>query len=508
MKFFPVKKLACASLVVLMLSSCFKNILEEKNKSAYPLSAVDGKALIVDAYDKMAAIASDRQWYLMTETASDNCNFIGSNARRRQFMSARVDPGNTEVSSIWDILYGGVSSANTVLSKIDSSFMNEEESLRIQGEARFLRAFNMFSLVRFFGDVPMPLKPAQPGDPINPKASALTIFKQVIEDLKFAGNVLPESYDGQSRGRATVHAARALLGKVFLTRASSAKYNEALNYGGTSADYDSAKVYLTKVVDASPHSLLANYSDNFNILTENNAEAIFYIKCLANGAYRNKNRGAADWAANPNLYGGNSYAQTALTKDLLALFSTSDSRKQLIVQGPYTTVQGQTYQTTVYSRNGNASYGNLIFSWKFLDSQNPAADGGVGEGFQLGGVDYPVIRFADVLLMLAEAKYETGDADALQVLNKVRKRANTGNLSGISLAEIMKERRRELYLEGHRWFDLVRTGTLKERVEEAAQTEGPLIHYDASVVVDLPKEYVFPIPQREVDLGIPQNQGY
>ncbi|GAB3416524.1 RagB/SusD family nutrient uptake outer membrane protein [Niabella aquatica] len=505
---FLISNAVVSFLILTMFSSCFKNILEEKNKSAYPLDAVDGKALIVDAYNKMAEIASDRQWYLMTETASDNCNFIGSNARRRQFMSARVDPGNSELSAIWDILYRGVTSANTVLSKIDSSSVSEQESLRIKGEARFIRAFNLFALVRFFGDVPMPLKPSQPGDPLNQRISAAAVLAQIIEDLKFSENTLPQSYEGQSKGRATLHAARALLGKVYLTRASVAKYNHALNYGGSTKDYDSARIYLLKVVETSDHSLLPNYSDNFNVLTENNSEGVFYIKCLANGAYRNTNRGAADWAANPNLYGGNSYAQTALTKDLYGLFSASDNRLQLIVCGSYTTTQGKTYQTTVYSRNGNTSYGNLIFSWKFLDSQNPAADGGVGEGFQLGGVDYPLIRFADVLLMLAEAKYETGDTDALGVLNRVRKRANTGNLTGISLDEILKERRRELYLEGHRWFDLVRTGTLKLRVEQAAQTEGPLIHYDASVVVDLPKEYVFPIPQREVDLGLPQNTGY
>lgn len=497
---------------ILLLTSC-KNFLEEDMKSNLPLSAVSGKSLIVASYDELGAVISrQRAWYLMTEVASDHALFFTTNATRRSLMNFTFHMGTGEIPTAWDGFFKSIAYANNVIEQLKVSDLPEEEKQQTLAEARFLRGMNYFILVRFWGKLPIYEKPVATGDVQIPRSEIKDVYEFLMKDLRFAEKHLPVKYLGGDRGRATSGAAKAVLAKVFLTRASQQKYGYPYDAGVQVTDYDSAQVYLWKVKKMG-YSLASAYANNFDINTEFGPESIFDINCTVHAKYVNLNRGPADWGTNPNIYGGATYEQVALTQDLYDRFETKDTRRSMLVRGTYSTTTGITRTIPTYTNPKKEVYTDgLIFSWKMTDSQYPDADGDKKGSYPLGGVNYPMIRYADVLLMLAEIKMEKGQLDSAKYyVNLVRSRANATPVVTISsIDEILDERSREFYLEGHRWFDLVRTGRLKTYVEKTALREA-VHHYDANsgkVTVEYPKHYLFPIIKREYDLGLGQNPGY
>jgi starch-binding outer membrane protein, SusD/RagB family len=368
------------------------------------------------------------------------------------------NPGNTNLYNSWIAIYTSIFRCNTVLESIDPITMDNTLKNRIKGEASFIRALNYFNLVRLWGAVPLVTKTIDPVAATNLKRDDVaTVYAQIEADLKFAAANLPATYPAADLGRVTQGAAKGLLGKVYLYQK---KYNDA-------------KTVLDEVINSKVFSLLPKVEDVFSATVKYHAEILFAVRFAKGIAGQDH----GFWYANTQVIGVDTTIQKA--------YEATDLRKTLV-------------DAVKPTGNGN------IMPRKFLDQPvNNAA-----------GNDFPILRFADVLLIQAEALNEIGynastaAGTAFAHLNAVRKRAGLKELTGTDLpdqasfrAEIYKQRRLELPFEGDRWFDLVRRGTA---IAEIAANKKITIQ---------PFRLIYAIPQQEIDImnnpsTFGQNPGY
>ena len=389
-----------------------------------------------------------------------------------------IDPNDALLKSTWINYYNLIAGTNTVLAKIataDSTIVTNKN--RHIGEAKFLRALAYFDLVRIFGNVPEVTTPITIAEGYKAgRTDVNKIYNEVIiPDLLDAQNKLPKKYTGADVGRATQGAAKALLGKVYLTR----------------KDFPNAETKLQEVTTLG-YSLLPNYNDLFDYSKdEHHSEYIFDIE------YQDNLGGLGSGYTNSFLplsaplltfYGiaGQGGEENNPTQALLAAFEPNDKRKAVTVDGSGGFIDGSgTFVKFLQCHT---------ITKKYITAEAVAND---------SKVNWKVLRYADVLLMYAEALNENGKTgDALGYLNQVRTRAGLPGYSGLTQNDtrenIYKERRVELGMEGHRWFDLLRTG----RAYDSLQASGMK-----------PYMTVFPVPLSEVQLVndpslFPQNSGY
>lgn len=407
--------------------------------------------------------------------------------------SIRVDNFLTDYSdnillASWRGYYSAITNANAILAKIaDANPTVVTNKDRHIGETKFLRALAYFNLVRIFGDVPMittPITTEQAYQTGREKVDKI-YDEVIIKDLLDAEAKLPVKYTGADVGRATRGAAKALLGKVYLTRKDFVKAEEKL-----------------KDVTTLGYALLKNYNDLWDYTKdEHHSEYIFDIEYLAGGlgigsTFTNtftlefQSGGSALVNELSRIYGILPGATAASggnpTAALFAAFDPKDLRKDVSVA---TGVIGADGRFVALSTTGVTSFSKKYMAPLKANNDSPA--------------NWKVVRYADVLLMLAEAMNENGKTtEALTYLNQVRQRAGVlvyANLTKDDFREkAYLERRLELYLEGHRWFDLVRTG-------RALAVMAPFGMK--------PYMTVFPIPLAELEIirnpaVFPQNPGY
>lgn len=369
-------------------------------------------------------------------------------------------PSNGILSSYWANFNNNVYRCNLLLDQIDGANFAENLKKQYKGEAMFIRALNYFNMYRIWGGVPATKHVVSAAEALKvARYSDEQMFDLIAGDLKeiVDNNYLPENYSSADMGRATSGAAKALLGKVYLT---FHKWTEA-------------KDILSQLIGK--YQLVSPIAQVFNVDNKNNNEIIFAV-------HFNKEiegEGHSYWY---NLT--NASDDTNQTSSLLNTFPTGDARKDLI-----TYVQ---VEKTVRLMN------------KFYDTKSPT--------FKTVGNDQILLRYADVLLMYAEAlneiQYDASEGSlALKYLNAVRQRAGISNLTAKQLPTqekfrkgILVERQREFPYEGQRWFDLVRMGFAKSVMAENG--------------VEI-KDYqlLFPIPQQEIEkVGnksiLWQNPGY
>ena len=298
------------------------------------------------------------------------------------------------------------------------------------------------------------------------------VYTQIIKDLSDAEAALPVSYGVADIGRATSGAAKSLLGKVYLTQKR----------------YADAAAKLKEVIDLSTYALLPNYADLFVAANKNSKESIFEVQ------YKKGNIGEGSGFANSYAPENSGNAVIAFggggnnhpTPDLANSYEATDPRKNVSLASSYI--------------NSSGAKVDYYYIKKYADP--PVVSGDSGD-------DWYVLRYADVLLMYAEALNETGKpADALPYLNQVRKRVGLADKTTTVQADlrlaIEQERRVELAFEGHRWFDLVRTG----RALPILQAKATAIGIKTALTEN---NLIFPIPQSQIDINptkIKQNPGY
>lgn len=455
-----IKNILIILLFAISFVACDKGFLElappsEVNALSFYKTSDDVKNGVSAAY---ASMKSGDQYFgdfiTLMENRSDNVedDNPGGNAGREYNIDFFMEsPDNTILLDVWSSLYDGIYRCNTVLTKMQEVSMDESLKAQYQGELLFLRALNHFHLVRLWGKVPVVQTAISTQDAHQLiRNEVVDVYKAIEEDLTKSITLLPSSYSNNSLGRATSGAARALLGKVYLTQK---KYNEA-------------KTALEATMNGT-FGLLNNVADVFDTSNEMNKEIIFAVRFSK--TIEGEGHGL-HWVHNSPL----------LDPNLLNAYEATDERRDLL-----NTIHVDVDRDPVK---------------KFYDE----------EFNKRMGNDFPVLRYADVLLMYAEVLNELGmENNAITELNKVRVRAKASeytNLTGQQAVRdaILLERRLELPLENHRWFDLIRTGKAIDAIKALGG------EYAINI-----KDYhvLYAVPKSEIDIvGNPeefgQNPGY
>ena len=460
------KILVLASLATLLMTSCGDSFFDLEPASSVTIDKVyktasDYNVAVIGCYAKLQ---SQVNFYTeCCEYRSDNLSLGAPTAGtqdRYDIDHFTEKPSNGILSSYWANFNNNVYRCNLLLDQIDGANFAENLKKQYKGEAMFIRALNYFNMYRIWGGVPATKHVVSAAEALKvARYSDEQMFDLIAGDLKeiVDNNYLPETYSSADMGRATSGAAKALLGKVYLT---FHKWTEA-------------KDILSQLIGK--YQLVSPIAQVFNVDNKNNNEIIFAV-------HFNKEiegEGHSYWY---NLT--NASDDTNQTSSLLNTFPTGDARKDLIT---YVQVEK-----------------NVRLMNKFYDTKSPTS--------KTVGNDQILLRYADVLLMYAEAlneiQYDASEGSlALKYLNAVRQRAGISNLTAKQLPTqekfrkgILVERQREFPYEGQRWFDLVRMGFAKSVMAENG--------------VEI-KDYqlLFPIPQQEIEkVGdksiLWQNPGY
>ena len=358
-----------------------------------------------------------------------------------------ADADNFAALDLWRGPSPGILRCNFVLQKVPAMDIDETIKNRILGEAHFLRAHYYFLLVRLFGGVPLQTEPADSNsDLFLPRASAEEVYELIVEDLDQAITLLPKrsAYTLEHIGRATKEAAMAELARVYLTHYQDYEHYQLV-------------VDLCEEIRKMGYQLEANYADLWNPSKQNGVESIFEVQYYGKTNYDFwSNENQSSWLStftgprNSGMAAG-CYGWNQPTAEFVSQYETGDVRKEKTIF--YTgcpTFDGMTY-SSAYSTTGY----NVR---KFLITKTQSPD------YNTSNQNWVVTRYADVLLMKAEALNEMGQTTLAEApLYEVRCRAgltNRSTIEGLSQMQmrekIIHERRMELAFEGHRWFDMIR----------------------------------------------------
>ncbi|MGC4104295.1 RagB/SusD family nutrient uptake outer membrane protein [Ferruginibacter sp.] len=500
----------------------------KKNLNQVPISAATTETFYKQPSDFIQAVNAtyndlrgypDRLLFL-SEVRSDNIyptNDVGRDPDPVNNFSKGIAP-NTYVEEGWTADFNGIFRANTVLEQLtkNASYVGSAAlATRLTAEARFLRAFFYFDLVRYYGKLPV-IDHTVTSTEANtiPRSNVADVYTLIINDLQYAITNLPANFSGTfpsyaatDVGRASKYAAEGLLALVYMTRSGPTygiegpglglnKWNLALpllqdiiTNGGFV--FNSA-AYTFPV----PAAGIFSYS---NQSPATNKEAVFDVMYLTG---QSTIIGATfPWQLVPNAYfnslpAGNTPANGALgvpsvSNDLLAKFVATDTRKS------------PTFHTTPFNNLGTPDF--HAFYRKYLDTTK------IPTSRFDWGINFIAIRYTDILMLKAEcilhgAPGTQADVDA--IVNQVRTRAGLANMTNVTLAQLFDERRREFAGEGSRWFDLQRSGNLITIMNAWITVEDAALHKMNQVVPDY---IIYPVPQTQMDAApglYKQNNGY
>lgn len=467
----------------ILITSCQKQLELTPKKIYYDnyyQTAEDAVSGINAVYSLLTQVNQYNSYlWLIQDVASDDCNARETlnDPNIHQFDQYTLKSTNNYLSGIWQASYLGISRANIVLEKVPEIEMDSALQSRIMGEAHFLRGLFYFNLVRIFGDVPLVLKPVSPSltdEEVYVERTALNIvYQQIVEDFTIASEKCPEVYyNAADKGRATKGAALGMRAKAYLT---NKQWTEA---AATAKD----------LIDMGIYGLWDDYSGNFKDANRNGKESVFAAQFFAGVPSQNNQIVISGLPSDPATFPAGVEIMLP-TQDLLDSFEAGDYRKEV----------------TFFEEYWFINYGPHI--WKHWDQDTYDAD----KTAQCGS-NFDIMRYSEVLLIYAEALNEISgpSADAYAAINQVRERARNGNeevlpdLTGLSQEAfreaVLHERRMEFVNEGQRWYDLVRTGKLIEYVKRAKGDKANPQEFN----------YVFPIPQRELDVNhkLTQNPNY
>lgn len=495
--FFSISRVLLTSLVVLLaVAGCQKDFLDRK-----PLGELTYDTFFENADQAILATNAVYQkyrdfdcialpWIGLTDIISDDAD-KGSTPTDALYMVELDDLSfnatNTAMTAAWKSHYIAIARANLAIQRIPDVKMDEVLKNRLVGECKFIRAYTYFLLVQWFGDLPIITKPLA-GDEYyaQTRQPKTEVYAQIERDLLDAIATLPEKsqYGPNDLGRATKGAARGILAKLYMVK----------------KDFPKAEQYCLDVINSTEYSLLAKYSDNFLRIGENGRESIFEINAAALPTPDAAGPGASPYnmvqgvRGVPNL----GWGFNRPSDNLVSSYENGDPRREATV-----IYVGEVLPDGVTQVKDNLEIINERFNQKAWVPAHPGLqDNGPG--------NIRILRYADILLLAAEALNENGkSSEALVYINQVRKRARGNSmllLPDLTITDqsqlrekIYRERRSELAMEQHRWFDLLRWG----RANDAMTAVGK--NFVAG------KHELLPIPQTEVDLTtgkIPQNPGY
>lgn len=481
MKKYIIKIGLFIGLISILMISCTDSFIDREpsysiDSENYFNSETDYYNALVAAYD---LLQSSYVNVLLGEIASDNTLSGGESANDvvgfQQVDEMTHTPVNSNLRDLWNFMFAGVNRANYILEFKDKTNFNGKE--QIIAEARFLRAYYHFELVKWFGAIPLKgdARFKLNDEKTIPRSSVEDVYATIEADLLYAvehlNPVAPQT------GRATKGAAQALLGKAYL-------------YQNKFVD---ASTILETLIQSGTYSLVSNYNTIFENNNENNSESVFEVQYSdAEGAgfgclQCSEGNVAVGFNGIRNYSGpffDSGYSFNVPTQEAYDAFEVGDNRRDVAI------LNIETWSTATNATYGEGYKHTGFFNRKYLPRKG---DSNIGDQNLTNPNNYRAIRYADVLLMAAEAFNRGGidDTKARTYLNEVRRRA-FGDLnhdiavSGQALTDfILAERRVELIGEGHRFFDLVRTN----------RAEGAIAGFTSN------KNEVFPVPFEEIQFS-------
>lgn len=496
-----IKILAFLAVITLLPLSCDDSVLDTVNPNnlaqetffSNELQANEG---LIATYSAIHALdLYGRRYFFNHDLTSDDLD-SGPNLQGElvPMFNFTFDASNPSIRDMWRGLYRGVQRANQVITNVNMEnnkdpLFTQDEIDRIVAEAKFLRAFFYFELVSLWGDVPLLTQPSSAPESIG-KSPAADVYALIRQDLNDAQAVLPLRSQTDV-WRASKGAAQSLLGKIELFL----------------GNYDAARTEFTKVISSGEYALVDRYLDNFEEETENNSESIFELQL--NNSFGGSNSWSADGSGPAQNtfrgieYGFNDFNNVVPSATLLAEFEDGDPRKS------------DSFYTTGDLYNNDQDTATFTgFRWRKYQRYYKRAS----DGFDYSGINFRIIRYADVLMMQAECENElSGPSAALPLINQIRTRASVNmpeygtaemDAAGFPvgtqaqmLAAIQHERFIEFSGEQIRKRDIIRWGIAKEKIEATGRS------YDAA------KHDLFPIPLEEIDANSAisqsdQNPGY
>lgn len=470
MNYIKTLMVACAVFLV----ACDKEYLEKTPPDRLPeegfINSADRALMAVNGIYQQLQTSDLYGDYLPKFIGVPSGEILLSNTQPLAINNFSFDASDSYMLNIYAAFYQGVNRANWVIAEVPSVDMNEALKSRYIAEAKFLRAFFYWNLTNMWGDVIVVREPvAHPDDVLVSKLPQSDVYTFIVEDLTAAVADLPvvSEYGPNDIGRASKGAAQALLGKAYL-------YME---------DYENALRWFDEVISSADYDLMDEFDHIWNRNYENNRESIFEVQFADIGG---SGTGTRNQSHLPGVNGGT--GSHVATQRIVDAFDPDDPRlgysifRQGDVFAPQlsnASINLDTYQATWSATGYNIRKGMVPILY-----------------IQGAGTNYPVIRFADVLLMYAEAANELDMLDeARAAVNRVRQRPSvdmppltavtTGDKQAMFEA-IVHERQVELAFENHRFSDLRRWGL--------AEAELSSIGY-------LPKHRFFPLPQLEVDMN-------
>ena len=500
--------------VVIFISSCAKKLdqapISSATTSTFYQQPSDFIQAINATYNSLRGYP-DRALFL-SEVRSDNIYPSNNDVARDHDPINNFAPNiasNTYVEEAWRANFNGIFRANTVLDQISKNGTyvgNAALATRLTAEARFLRAFFYFDLVKYYGKVPLIDHPVSAVEANKIGRSSVTdVYALIISDLQFAITNLPAGYGGSypaygttDVGRATKFAAEAILANVYMMRSGPSYGIEGAGMGLN--EWNLALPLLQDIISNGPFVFNPNpytfpvaatgifsYSNQIPAYTSGNREAIFdvmYITQTGSGlgatypwvlVPQDYFSAYANLSANSNSAGA--LGAPSVSDDLVNSYSATDTRKSPFIH------------TTKYGSS------NEPFFRKYLDTtQLPSTKNRFD-----WGINFIVVRYTDILMLKAEcilhgAPGTQGDVDG--IVNQVRARAGLTTISNVTLTQLFAERRREFAGEGSRWFDLQRSGNLLAIMNAWIAVEDAAIHKMNQVAA---KDIIYPVPQSQLD---------
>jgi len=560
-----------------MFSSC-KSFLDEQVYSLRTEGNMytkyeDADMAVMGIYSILSGADGFRfPWQCLTTYGTDEAiNYMGGvqNANYFRVSNYSLSASDAQVSALYALIYSAIMNCNEAYWQIDKMNMREDLKQRLQAEALFLRAFCYFNLVQLWGEVRLNVGMPNFNEIVSRNAvrsPVSEVYARIAEDIEFAKQYLPVKWDYRGketddyRGRATKYAAYGLAAKIYLTMASGSKY------GVAGYEFDSNEYYRlakgnadTVMVDGKGiggHDLLSTYDDVFSYKNKYNREILFDMTfCIGGpGSAYAKMGGPLGQGSFPYYVGGwpgrgylrpslylalNTYGHTLLIADGAGVISqfTSDDARFWFNIATYT-LNGTTGLPQNNLRGDPAQWTAQKFSMRTVTLEG-------GYGWQFAPMNHPVLRYADVLLIYAEAAgmLNLNDASAYNAANLVRQRAKVPGRNPTYLADwnpgdfadtdqfmdaILAERMKELCFEGHRRFDLLRTSRLFRAIEDMKTAARNLETTHNKALADLvyasdiinqkydvnvkPYHILFPIPQYEMNIvtnpNYKQNPGW
>ncbi|KSA13459.1 MAG: RagB/SusD family nutrient uptake outer membrane protein [Maribacter dokdonensis] len=449
-------------LYIILFTACFTSCSDDftdlapisnRNEADFYKSSDDFEVAINASYSGMQSTGIyGRGYWTMFEMRSDNTDqgpdATGLARQYTEINSFTEDALNEQVTSVWSESYKVISNCNVILSRIDGVEMDASLKSRITGEALFIRSLMFYHLAIAFGNIPLQLEPFVSGDELT-QVDQTTVLNQLIVDLAEAEAGLPVAYSGSDIGRATKGAAATLLAKVLLTTGDDA----------------AAATVLRRIISDYGYELLDDYADLWGVGNENNAESIFEIQFISGGIGQGS-LFTNDFSPSTDLQTGSGFGRNRPTISLMEAYEEDDLRYDPSMDDTYVNLEGETIE---------ARYVKKFWSDPAIENDSD--------------INFVVFRYADVLLMLAEALGETGES--YDLINEVRQRAGLEDIDastpGSFEEKLLNERRVELAFENHRWPDLKRFNA-ESKIQEAES------------FITATREYFY-IPQREIDIN-------